>query len=81
MRTKDIDIGILVSMDIWENIKSILLRLQDLENPDVDFCTHSLTSYRGTLGYGTQTYDPLIPFVKGSHLTIYGCRPGIVDDG
>ena len=34
-----------------------------------------------TLGYGTQTYDPLTPYLKGLYLTIYGCSPTIYDDG
>ena len=39
MRTNDIDIGILVSEDIWANMKIIVLRLQAqvLENPEVGF--------------------------------------------
>ena len=55
--TNDAGIGLLVIEDKWANMKSIVLMLQAqvLENPEVDFCTHSLMSDRGTLGYGTQT--------------------------
>ena len=38
-------------------------------------------SDRGTLGYGTQTYDPLTPYFKGLHITIDGWRPDRYSDG
>ena len=38
-------------------------------------------SERGTLGYGTQTYDPLNPYLNDLHLTIDGWRAERDDDG
>ena len=75
MRTNDIDIRLLVSEDRWAKMKRIVLRLQAqvLENPEVDLCTHYFMSYRGTLRYGTQTYDHLTPYLKG--------YPNIMDYG
>ena len=77
VRTNNIDIGSLVSEYGWEKMKIIVLRFQAqvLENPEVDLCTHSLISDIGTLGYLTQTYDHLTPYLKGFHLTIYGWLP------
>ena len=77
MSTNDTDICIIVQKDRWENKKNILIRLQAQvrENPEVDFCTHSIMPDRGTLGYVTQTYDPLNPYLKGLHHTIYSWRP------
>ena len=80
--TNDTDIGILVSKDIWANMKSIVLMLQAqvLENPEVDLCAHSLISEIGTLGYGTQSYNPLTAYLKGLNITIDGWRPDRDDD-
>ena len=63
-------------------MKIILLRLQAqvLENPEVDFCTHYLMSYRGTLVYVTQSYDPLNPYLRGFHITKYSSRPDRDED-
>ena len=83
VHTNNTDVGLLVSIDTWENMKSIVLRLQAqvLENPEVDLCTNSIMSDIGTLGYGNQTYEPLTPHLKGLHLTIDGWRPGRYYDG
>ena len=74
MRTNDTYIGLLVSKDRWENMKNVVLRLQArvLEKSEVDLCTNYIISDRGTLGYRTQIYDPLTPYLKGFHITIYG---------
>ena len=85
MRTNDTDIGLLVSEDIWEMMKNIVIRLQAhvLGNPEVDLCNHSIISERGILAYGTQTYDPFTRYLKCLHITIdswrhyidiYGCK-------
>ena len=83
VRNNDKDIGIMVSKDIWANMKKIVLRFQAqvLENLEVDLCTNFIMSYRGTLGYGTQTYDHLTPYLKVLHLTIYDWIPIRDDDG
>ena len=83
MHINDTDIGLLVSKDIWARIKSIVLMLQVqvLENPEVDLCTHYIMSDRGKLGYGTQTYYPLTPYLKVLHLLIDGWCPDRYDDG
>ena len=64
-------------------MKIVVLRLQSrvLENPEVYLFTRSLISDIGTLGYLTQTYDHLTPYLKGFHLTIDGWRPDIDDYG
>ena len=83
MRTNDIDTGLLVSGNRWAKMKNIVLRFQAqvLENLEVDLCTNFIMSYRGTLGYGTQTYDHLTPYLKVLHLTIYDWIPIRDDDG
>ena len=59
----------------------IRLQAQILENPEVHLCNHYVLSYKGKLAYGTQTYDPLNPYLRGLNFTIYGWRPNIYDDG
>ena len=56
-------------------MKIVVLRLQarGLENPEGDLFNHSLISDIGTLGYLTQTYDHLTPYLKG--------YPNIMDYG
>ena len=76
MCTNDTGICLLVSEDKWANMKSIVLMLhaQVLENPEVDLCTNSVMSDRGTFVFLTQTYYPLNPHLKCFHLTIDGFR-------
>ena len=64
-------------------MKVIVIRLQAqvLENPEVDLCTDYLMSDRSKLGYKTQTYDPLIPYLKVLHLIIDGPHPDRDSDG
>ena len=82
MSNYDTYIG-LVRDDIWANMKSIVLRLQAqvLENTEVDLCTHYLMPDRGTLGYGTQTYNSLTTNLKYLNLTINCWRPERDDYG
>ena len=64
-------------------MKHIVLRLHEeaLKKPDLALCTHSIILDRGTLEYGTQTYDPLIPYLKVLHLIIDGPHPDRDSDG
>ena len=64
-------------------MKHIVLRLHEeaLKKPDLALCTHSIILDRGTLEYGTQTYDPLTTYLKCLHLTIDGWLPDRDNDG
>ena len=63
--------------------ENIMLRLQTqvLKNTEVDLCTHYLMPDRGTLGYGTQTYNSLTNNLEYLNLTINCWRPERDDYG
>ena len=83
IRTNNQEVGILVSEERWSKTRSIIRKWVDeiRKNPASDLCVKDLLSDRGFLIYVTRTYSPMIPYLKGLHLTIDSWRGGRDDDG
>ena len=83
VRTNNLEVGILISQERWEKTRSIIRKWSDKmrKNPDQELNTTDLLSDRGFLIYVTRTYDCMVPFLKGLHLTIDSWRSGRDGEG
>ena len=67
----------LVSEDKWDKLKAILFKWSGRLEAGNTLLSHSeLLSDRGFLVYVTRTYPPMMPYLKGFHLTIEMWRGG-----
>ena len=82
-RTNSFEVGILVSNERWQKNKLVISKWLDLVNveeyPSLD--TKSLLSDRDFLVYIARTYEVLVHYLKGLHLTIDGWRSDRDEDG
>ena len=72
----------LVSEDKWDKLKAILFKWSGRLEAGNTLLSHSeLLSDRGFLVYVTRTYPPMMPYLKGFHLTIEMWRGGRDSEG
>ena len=83
----DLGVCVLTSVEKWERLKAILQkwadRLDAQRSPGtkIRLAHKELLSDRGFLVYVTRTYPPMVPYLKGFHLTIEMWRGGRDEDG
>jgi len=79
---KQLGVCVLTSEDKWERLRSILEKWAErLERGDVEADHKELISDRGFLVYVTRTYPPMVPHLKGFHLSAEMWRGGRDSEG
>ena len=72
-----------VSQAKWDKAKAQIKSLLDvlLTNPQNLFCYKTLERIRGFLCHMAMTFENMVPFLKGLHMTLAGHLPGRDKDG
>ena len=81
IHTVDGAVTVLVSQEKWDKTKLWIHWLKDLVDKGEEISHNTLQKCRGFLIYVSRTYRPMIPFLRGIHMTIDSWRPFRDEDG
>lgn len=80
--TEEGGVVLLTSQEKWDRLKAICTKWLDLLELGEEMLVHKeLLSDRGFLVYVTAAYPPMVPYLKGIHLTLETWRGGRDEEG